>query len=122
MIQQESIVEVADNSGAKKAMCIKVLGGSHKNIASIGDIVVVVVKDALANARVKKGQIFKAVLVRVKSNYLRDDGSYITFDKNAVVLIDNKGEPIGTRVFGPVMRELRQFKMAKILSLAPEVL
>lgn len=122
MIQQESIVEVADNSGAKKAMCIKVLGGSKKNIATVGDIVVVVVKDALANARVKKGQIFKAVLVRVKSNYLRDDGSYITFDKNAVVLIDNKGEPIGTRVFGPVMRELRQYKMTKILSLAPEVL
>jgi len=122
MIQQETIVDVADNSGAKKAMCIKVLGGSHKNIASIGDVVVVVVKDALPNARVKKGQIFKAVLVRVKSNYLRDDGSYITFDKNAVVLIDNKGEPIGTRVFGPVMRELRQYKMTKILSLAPEVL
>lgn len=122
MIQQESIVDVADNSGAKKVMCIKVLGGSKKNIASVGDVVVAVVKDALPNARVKKGQIFKAVLVRVKSNYLRDDGSYITFDKNAVVLIDNKGEPIGTRVFGPVMRELRQFKMTKILSLAPEVL
>lgn len=122
MIQQETVVDVADNSGAKKVMCIKVLGGSKKNIASIGDIVVVVVKSALPNARVKKGQIFKAVLVRVKSNYLRDDGSYIAFDKNAVILIDAKSEPIGTRVFGPVMRELRQFKMTKILSLAPEVL
>jgi large subunit ribosomal protein L14 len=122
MIQQESIVEVADNSGARKVMCIKVLGGSHKNTAGVGEIFVGVVKDALPNARVKKGQIFKAVLVRVKNNYLRDDGSYITFDKNAAVLVNNNGEPIGTRVFGPVMRELRQFKMTKILSLAPEVL
>lgn len=122
MIQQESIVEVADNSGARKVMCIKVLGGSHKKIATVGEIFVGVVKDALPNARVKKGQIFKAVLVRVKYNYLREDGSYITFDKNAAVLVNNNGEPIGTRVFGPVMRELRQFKMTKILSLAPEVL
>lgn len=122
MIQQESVIDVADNSGAKKVMCIKVLGGSKKRIASIGDIVVVVVKSALPSARVKKGQICKAVLVRVKSNYQRADGSYITFDKNAVVLVDAKGEPIGTRVFGPVVRELRKFKMTKILSLAPEVL
>ena len=122
MIQQESIVEVADNSGARKVMCIKVLGGSHKKTATVGEIFVGVVKDALPNARVKKGQIFKAVLVRVKYNYLRDDGSYITFDKNAAVLVNNNGEPIGTRVFGPVMRELRQSKMTKILSLAPEVL
>lgn len=122
MIQQESIVDVADNSGARKVMCIKVLGGSHKKTAIVGEIFVGVVKDALPNARVKKGQIFKAVLVRVKYNCLRDDGSYITFDKNAAVLVNNNGEPIGTRVFGPVMRELRQFKMTKILSLAPEVL
>lgn len=122
MIQQESIIEVADNSGARKVMCIKVLGGSHKTTASIGEVFVAVVKEALPNARVKKGQIFKAVLVRLKHNYLREDGSYITFDKNAAVLVNNNGEPIGTRVFGPVMRELRQFKMTKILSLAPEVL
>ena len=122
MIQQESVIDVADNSGAKKVLCIKVLGGSKKNIASIGDKMVVVVKSATPGAKAKKGQIYKAVLVRVKSNYLRDDGSYIKFDSNAVVLIDNKGEPIGTRVFGPVVRELRKFKMTKILSLAPEVL
>jgi large subunit ribosomal protein L14 len=122
MIQQESVVEVADNSGARKVMCIKVLGGSHKKTATVGEIFVGVVKDAIPNARVKKGQIFKAVLVRVKYNFLRDDGSYITFDKNAAVLVNNNGEPIGTRVFGPVMRELRQSKMTKILSLAPEVL
>jgi len=122
MIQQESIVAVADNSGAKKIMCIKVLGGSHKKIAGVGEPFVCVVKEALPNARVKKGQIFKAVLVRIKNNFLRADGSYITFDCHSAVLINNNGEPIGTRVFGPVMRELRQFKMNKILSLAPEVL
>jgi large subunit ribosomal protein L14 len=122
MIQQESIVSVADNSGAKKIMCIKVLGGSHKRIAGVGEAFVCVVKEALPNSKVKKGQIFKAVLVRLKNNFLRSDGSYITFDKHAAVLINNNGEPIGTRIFGPVMRELRQFKMTKILSLAPEVL
>jgi large subunit ribosomal protein L14 len=122
MIQQESIIDVADNSGARKIMCIKVLGGSHKTVATVGEIFVAVVKDAIPNAKVKKGQIYKAVLVRLKTNHLRDDGSYITFDSNAAVLVNNNGEPIGTRVFGPVMRELRQSKMTKILSLAPEVL
>lgn len=122
MIQQESVVSVADNSGARKVMCIKVLGGSHKKSAGVGEVFVCVVKDAIPNSRVKKGQIFKAVLVRVKNNFLRNDGSYITFDRNAAVLINNNLEPIGTRVFGPVMRELRQVKMTKILSLAPEVL
>lgn len=122
MIQQESIVNVADNSGARKIMCIKVLGGSKKVSASIGDTFVAVIKDAQPNSKVKKGQIFKAVLVRVKKKLLRNDGSYISFDDNAAVLIDNKKEPIGTRVFGPVVRELRQFKLNRILSLAPEVL
>lgn len=122
MIQQESIVDVADNSGAKKIMCIKVLGGSHKKTSSVGEVFIGVVKEALPNARVKKGQIFRAVLVRVKHNFLRNDGSYITFDRNSAVLVNNNNEPVGTRVFGPVMRELRQAKLTKILSLAPEVL
>lgn len=122
MIQQESIINITDNSGAKKVLCIKVLGGSKKNFASIGDVFVAVVKEAQPNAKVKKGQIFKAVLVRVSQKYLRKDGSYVVFDNNAAVLVDNKNEPVGTRVFGPVMRELRYFKLNRILSLAPEVL
>jgi large subunit ribosomal protein L14 len=122
MIQPESTLEVADNSGARRVACIRVLGGSHRKYASIGDVIVVSVKDAIPNARVKKGDVRKAVVVRTKKSVARPDGSYIRFDDNAAVLIDNQREPIGTRIFGPVARELRARKFMKIISLAPEVL
>jgi len=122
MIQTESTLEVADNSGARKVACIRVLGGGHRKFASVGDVIVVSVKDAIPNARVKKGEVKKAVIVRTKKEIGRPDGSYIRFDDNAAVLIDNQREPIGTRIFGPVARELRARKFMKIISLAPEVL
>src|SRR5688572_15651782 len=122
MIQQETNLEVADNSGARKVMCIKVLGGSKRRTAGIGDIIVVSVKDAIPRGRVKKGEIHKAVIVRTSFPIRRDDGSIIRFDRNAAVLIDKQNEPIGTRIFGPVTRELRARQFMKIISLAPEVL
>ena len=122
MIQPESQLEVADNSGARKVACIRVLGGSRRKYASIGDVIVVSVKDAIPNGRVKKGEVKKAVVVRTRKEVGRPDGSYIRFDDNAAVLIDNQREPIGTRIFGPVARELRARKFMKIISLAPEVL
>ncbi len=122
MIQQESVLEVADNSGARKVACIRVLGGTGRRYASIGDIIVVSVKDAIPNGRVKKGEVRKAVVVRTAKGVARADGSYIRFDDNAAVLIDNQREPVGTRIFGPVARELRAKRFMKIISLAPEVL
>ena len=122
MIQQESVLEVADNSGARKVACIRVLGGSGRRYASIGDIIVVSVKDAMPNAKVKKGEVLKAVVVRTKKEIRRPDGSYIRFDDNSAVLISASREPIGTRIFGPVARELRAKRFMKIISLAPEVL
>jgi large subunit ribosomal protein L14 len=122
MIQQETQLEVADNSGARRVMCIKVLGGSKRRTAGIGDVIVVSVKDAIPRGRVKKGEIHKAVIVRTASPIRRDDGSIIRFDRNAAVLIDKQNEPIGTRIFGPVTRELRARAFMKIISLAPEVL
>ncbi len=122
MIQQESVLEVADNSGARKVACIRVLGGSGRRYASIGDIIVVSVKDAMPNARVKKGEVLRAVVVRTRKNIGRRDGSFIKFDDNAAVLIDAQREPVGTRIFGPVARELRARRFMKIISLAPEVL
>ncbi len=122
MVQTESVLDVADNSGARKVLCIKVLGGSRRRYASIGDIVVVSVKEAIPNAKVKKGQVMKAVIVRTAKEIGRADGSYIRFDNNSAVLIDNQREPIGTRIFGPVARELRAKRFMKIVSLAPEVL
>ncbi|HUU27027.1 MAG TPA: 50S ribosomal protein L14 [archaeon] len=122
MIQQETILKIADNSGAKKALCIKVLGGSHRRYARLGDIIVVAVKDALPNANIRKGDVAKAVVVRVKKETRRKDGSYIRFDENAAVIIDDKKEPRATRIFGPVARELREKHFMKIVSLAPEVL
>jgi large subunit ribosomal protein L14 len=122
MIQTESTLEVADNSGARKVACIRVLGGTRRRYASIGDIIVVSVKDAIPNARVKKGEVRRAVVVRTKKGIVRPDGSYIRFDDNAAVLVDNAREPIGTRIFGPVARELRGRRFMKIISLAPEVL
>lgn len=122
MIQTESVVDVADNSGAKKLLCIKVLGGSKRRYASVGDVIVVSIKEAIPNAKVKKGSVMKAVIVRTKKEYRRKDGTYIRFDTNSAVLIDNDGEPIGTRIFGPVARELRAKQYMKIVSLAPEVL
>ena len=122
MIQTQSIVEVADNSGAKRIMCIKVLGGSRRRYARVGDIIVASIKDALPNSRVKSGDVIKAVIVRTRKEYRRQDGTYIKFDRNAAVVIDNKREPVGTRIFGPVARELRTGKFMRILSLAPEVL
>jgi len=122
MIQQETVLQVADNSGARRVACIRVLGGSRRRYASIGDVIVVSVKDAIANGRVKKGEVRRAVVVRTKKQVLRSDGSYIRFDDNAAVLIDNAREPVGTRIFGPVARELRAQKFMKIISLAPEVL
>jgi large subunit ribosomal protein L14 len=115
------MLEVADNSGAKKVQCIKVMGGSHKRYARIGDIVVVSIKEALPEGNVKKGTVAKAVVVRTKKDTRRPDGSYIRFDQNAVVLINPEGDPIGTRIFGPVARELRWKEFMKIVSLAPEV-
>ena len=122
MIQQESILQVADNSGARRVACIRVLGGTRRRYASIGDIIVVSVKDAIPNSRVKKGEVRKAVVVRTRRHVGRSDGSYIRFDDNAAVLIDNQREPVGTRIFGPVARELRAKRFMKIVSLAPEVL
>lgn len=122
MIQQESVLMVADNSGARKVLCIKVLGGSRRRYASVGDIIVVSVKEAIPNAKVKKGDVAKAVVVRTAKEIGRPDGSYIRFDNNSAVLIDNANEPIGTRIFGPVARELRAKRFMKIISLAPEVL
>lgn len=121
MIQSESKLEVADNSGARKVMCIKVLGGSKRRYASIGDLIKVTVKEAIPRSRVKKGDIYYAVVVRVAKGVRRNDGSLIKFDANAVVLLNAKHEPIGTRIFGPVTRELRNEKYMKIVSLAPEV-
>ncbi len=122
MIQAETRLNVADNSGAKKVYCIKVLGGSRRRYARIGDIIVVSVKEAIPKAKVKKGDVVKAVVVRTKKAIRRPDGSYIRFDENSAVLIGANKEPIGTRIFGPVARELRFKKFAKIVSLAPEVL
>jgi large subunit ribosomal protein L14 len=122
MIQQESLLEVADNSGARRVSCIRVLGGTGRRYASLGDIIVVAVKDAIPNGRVKKGEVRKAVVVRTAKGVARPDGSYIRFDDNAAVLIDNQREPVGTRIFGPVARELRAKRFMKIISLAPEVL
>ena len=122
MIQAESVLDVADNSGARKVLCIKVLGGAHRKYASIGDIIVVSVKEATPNSKVKKGDVMKAVIVRTAKEVGRADGSYIRFDNNSAVLIDNAREPIGTRIFGPVARELRGKRFMKIVSLAPEVL
>lgn len=122
MIQTESILQVADNSGARRVACVKVLGGAKRRYASIGDIIVVSIKEAMPNSRVKKKQLHKAVVVRTAKEIGRPDGSYIRFDNNAAVLINELGEPIGTRVFGPVARELREKKFMKIVSLAPEVL
>jgi len=122
MIQMESNLDVADNSGARRVQCIKVLGGSHRKYASIGDTVVISVKEAIPRGRVKKGQVMKAVIVRTAFGVRRPDGSLIRFDRNAAVLINAQGEPIGTRIFGPVTRELRSRGQMKIVSLAPEVL
>ena len=122
MIQQESRLQVADNSGARNVMCIRVLGGTRRKYASVGDVIVVSVKEAIPNARVKKGEVRRAVVVRVKKGMGRPDGSSIRFDENAAVLIDNNKEPVGTRIFGPVARELRGRGFMKIISLAPEVL
>ena len=122
MIQQETRLTVADNSGAKEVLCIKVLGGSRKKYAKLGDLIVVTVKKAIPGGVVKKGEVTKAVIVRTKKELRRKDGSYIRFDDNAAVLINNQKEPQGTRVFGPVARELREKKFMKILSLAPEVI
>ena len=122
MIQTESVLDVADNSGAKKLKCIKVLGGSKRRYASVGDIIVVTVKEAIPNGKVKKGTLARAVVVRTAKELRRRDGSYIKFDTNSAVLIDKDNEPIGTRIFGPVARELRAREFMKIVSLAPEVL
>jgi len=122
MIQVQTELMVADNTGAKKIECIKVLGGSKRRYASIGDIIVVAVKEAIPRGKVKKGSVHKAVVVRVKKGIHRNDGSKVRFDNNAAVLTDEKGEPIGTRIFGPVTRELRNRGQMKIISLAPEVL
>ncbi len=122
MIQEYTRLAVADNSGAKEAMCIKVLGGTRRKYAYVGDIIVVTVKDAAPNSPVKKGTVHRAVVVRTKKEIRRPDGSFIRFDDNAVVLIDDKMDPKGTRIFGPVARELRDKKFSKIVSLAPEVL
>ena len=122
MVQQESRLAVADNSGAKEVLCIRVLGGTKRRYASIGDQIVVTVKNALPSGNIKKGAISRAVVVRTKKEVRRQDGSYIRFDDNAVVLLNNTGEMVGTRIFGPVARELREKQYMKIVSLAPEVL
>ncbi|MGA7828676.1 MAG: 50S ribosomal protein L14 [Geobacteraceae bacterium] len=122
MIQMQTILDVADNSGAKKLYCIKVLGGSKRKYASIGDVIVASVKEAIPNSKVKKGDVVKAVVVRTAKEIGRPDGSYIRFDDNSGVVINNAKEPVGTRIFGPVARELRAKKFMKIISLAPEVL
>ena len=122
MIQMQTNLDVADNSGARRVMCIKVLGGSKRRYASVGDIIVVSIKVAIPRGRVKKGDVMKAVVVRTRKAISRADGSVIRFDGNAAVLVDNKSEPVGTRIFGPVPRELRAKRHMKIISLAPEVL
>ena len=122
MIQMQSVLDVADNTGARSVMCIKVLGGSHRRYASVGDIIKVSIKDAAPRGRVKKGDVYNAVVVRTAKGVRRPDGSVVRFDGNAAVLLNNKLEPIGTRIFGPVTRELRNEKFMKIVSLAPEVL
>jgi len=122
MIQMQSVLDVADNTGARSVMCIKVLGGSHRRYASVGDLIKVTIKDAAPRGRVKKGDIYTAVVVRTAKGVRRPDGSLVRFDGNAAVLLNNKLEPIGTRIFGPVTRELRNEKFMKIVSLAPEVL
>ena len=122
MIQVQTILEVADNSGARKVMCIKVLGGSKRRYAVLGDTIVVSVKESLPGGAIKKGSVLKAVVVRVAANHGRPDGSYIKFDRNAAVVINPQGEPLGSRIFGPVARELRARGYMKIISLAPEVL
>ena len=122
MIQMQTNLDVADNSGARKIQCIKVLGGSKRRFASIGDIIIVSIKDAIPRGKVKKGEVLKAIIVRTKKEFKRVDGTTIRFDKNAAVLLDKQEEPIATRIFGPVTRELRTKKFMKIISLAPEVL
>lgn len=122
MIQVETRLDVADNSGAKSVQCIKVLGGSKRRTAAIGDVIVVSIKDAIPRGKVSKGSVMKAVVVRTAHGFEREDGTTIRFDRNAAVLINNQGEPVGTRIFGPVTRELRAKKFMKIISLAPEVL
>ncbi|MFZ5698253.1 MAG: 50S ribosomal protein L14 [Pseudomonadota bacterium] len=122
MIQTETVLEVADNSGARRVQCIKVLGGSKRRYATVGDVIKVSVKDAIPRARVKKGDVMNAVVVRTKKGVRRPDGSVIRFDENAAVLLNNKKEPVGTRIFGPVTRELRGEQFMKIISLAPEVI
>jgi len=122
MIQMQSMLAVADNSGARKVQCIKVLGGSKRRYAGLGDIISCSVKEAIPNGQVKKGEVVRCVIVRVKKEVRRDDGSYIRFDQNACVLVDANGAPRGTRIFGPVARELRERKFTKIVSLAPETL
>jgi large subunit ribosomal protein L14 len=122
MIQMQSVLDAADNSGAKKVQCIKVLGGSHRRYAGVGDVIKVSIKDAIPRGKVKKGDVYNAVVVRTAKGIRRADGSVIRFDGNAAVILNNKLEPIGTRIFGPVTRELRSEKFMKIVSLAPEVL
>lgn len=122
MIQLKTVLEVADNSGAKKVVCVKVLGGTRKRYASVGDVVVVAVREAMANSKIAKGSVHKAVIVRTAKPVAREDGSFIRFDDNSAVLINASLEPVGTRIFGPVARELRGKKFMKIVSLAPEVL
>ena len=122
MIQMTTVLDVADNSGAKKVFCIKVLGGSRRKYASVGDVIVVSIKEALPNSKVKKGDVARAVIVRTAKEVARPDGSYIRFDTNSAVLVNKENEPIGTRIFGPVARELRAKAFTKIISLAPEVL
>ncbi|MBK7550657.1 MAG: 50S ribosomal protein L14 [Syntrophaceae bacterium] len=122
MIQMRTILNAADNSGAKKVSCIGVLGGSRKRTATVGDVIVVFVKEAIPNAKVKKGDVMRAVVVRTKKEVRRSDGTYLKFDDNSAVLINNQMEPVGTRIFGPVARELRAKQFMKIISLAPEVL
>jgi large subunit ribosomal protein L14 len=122
MIQMTSVLDVADNSGAKKVYCIKVLGGSRRRYAGIGDVVIVSIREAIPGAKVKKGEVARAVIVRTKRELARPDGSFIKFDGNSAVLVNKENEPIGTRIFGPVARELRAKRFMKIISLAPEVL
>ncbi|HSH41059.1 MAG TPA: 50S ribosomal protein L14 [Arenicellales bacterium] len=122
MIQMQSVLEVADNSGARKVQCVKVLGGSKRRYAGIGDIIKISVKEAMPNSRVKKGEVFNAVVVRTRKGVRRSDGSLIRFDRNAAVLLNNQFQPVGTRIFGPVTRELRTERFMRIISLAPEVL
>jgi large subunit ribosomal protein L14 len=122
MIQMKSMLDVADNSGAKRVICVKVLGGSRRRYATVGDVIVVAVKEAIPNSKIAKGTVHKAVIVRTKREIAREDGSRIKFDGNSAVLVDGQMEPVGTRIFGPVARELRGKKFMKIISLAPEVL